>query len=87
MGIYVENKTVKSRVIGLINIVNANLDSNLDTFLHVAALVRASGMNASELTPFKFGFTRCKFTIIAFYFTRLHGLSELIFIFAMYECR
>ena len=55
--------------------------------LHDATPVRASGMNASELTPFKFGFTCCKFTIIAFYFTRLHGLSELIFIFAIYECR
>ena len=52
MDIYVNNKTVLSCEIELINIVNANLDANLDTFLHVAAPVPASGMNASELTPF-----------------------------------
>ena len=40
-----------------------------------------------KITPFQFGFTRCKITMIAFYFTRLHELSELILKFASFTRR
>ena len=54
------------------------------SFLYTLAcyLLKIIHHSLFELTPFQFGFTRCIITMIAFYFTRLHELSELISIFA-----